>query len=97
MSGWRLCTSAGLLIAALAAAACGSEAPPPAAAPAGSTAAPAAGRVFFIEPQNAGTVKSPVRLRFGIEKLEILPVPTCSSTTFSPCFEICGHGSGSEV
>ena len=79
-------TGAGLLAAALATA-CGSEAPPsqPAAGssaasapPASSTpaaAAAATGRVFFVEPQDGASVKSPVRLRFGVEKLDIMAVP----------------------
>jgi len=80
---WRHYTGAALLAAALATA-CGSETPQsqPAAGsgassapPASSASAPATGRVFFIEPQDGATVKSPVRLRFGVEKLEIQPVP----------------------
>ena len=65
-------------------AACGSEpAPPasesaaPAAAPASTPASTASGgpRVFFVEPQNGATVKSPVTLRFGIENFEVAAVP----------------------
>ncbi len=76
------------LVAGLAATvACGSEAPPAAEAPASapespaaSTATPAASsaagpRVFFVEPQDGATVKSPVRLRFGIENYEVAAVP----------------------
>ena len=40
----------------------------------GGSSAPAR-RVFFIEPQDGATVKSPVHLRFGIENFEIAPVP----------------------
>jgi hypothetical protein len=31
--------------------------------------------VFFVEPQDGATVKSPVTLRFGVEDYEISPVP----------------------
>jgi hypothetical protein len=78
-----------LFVGLAATVACGSEAPPaetteaPASAPsepAASTAAPAASsaagpRVFFVEPQDGATVKSPVRLRFGIENYELAAVP----------------------
>jgi hypothetical protein len=70
---------------AIAVSACGSEAPPaesgakpapPAvAAPAAKPAASGKPRVFFVEPQEGATVKSPVRLRFGIEGYEIGAVP----------------------
>src|SRR5688500_3697495 len=84
-----------LFVGLAATVACGSEAPPaetteaPASAPsepAASTAAPAASsaagpRVFFVEPQDGATVKSPVRLRFGIENYEIAPVPEGTVTT----------------
>jgi hypothetical protein len=46
--------------------------PPPASAPASTTAKP---RVFFVEPQDGATVKSPVKLRFGIEGYELGAVP----------------------
>ena len=62
--------------------ACGGSQPPaepaaevPAAAPAAPPAAPTR-RVFFIEPQDGATVKSPVKLRFGVEGYELAPVPT---------------------
>ena len=67
----------------LAASACGGSEPPaqpaaeaPAAAPAPTPppAAPAR-RVFFIEPQDGATVKSPVRARFGLEGYELAAVP----------------------
>jgi hypothetical protein len=67
----------------LAAGACGGSEPPaqppaetPAAAPA-PTPPPAAPtrRVFFIEPQDGATVKSPVKARFGLEGYELAPVP----------------------
>jgi hypothetical protein len=46
---------------------------PPAEAPA--PPAPPARRVFFIEPQDGATVKSPVRARFGLEGYELAAVP----------------------
>ena len=66
----------------VAASACGGSQPPaqpaaettPAAAPAPAPAAPAA-RVFFVEPKDGATVKSPVHLVFGIEGYQIQPVP----------------------
>ena len=67
----------------VAASACGGSqpAPPPAAetapaaAPAPAPAEPAKPRVFFMEPKNGATVKSPVHLVFGIEGYQIQPVP----------------------
>lgn len=73
------------LIAALVGAGCGggeepaatttatTAAPPPATA----TAPPpsASPRVFFVEPQDGATLKSPVKLRFGIEGYELAAVP----------------------
>lgn len=76
----RLLPAAVLLAAA---SACGgAEQPPaqqpaaetPAAAPAPSSSTPAR-RVYFIEPQDGATVKSPVKARFGIEGYELAPVP----------------------
>ena len=66
----------------VAASACGGSQPPaqppaetaPAAAPAPAPAAPAP-RVFFVEPKDGATVKSPVHLVFGIEGYQIQPVP----------------------
>jgi hypothetical protein len=76
----QLIPAAALLIAA---SACGGSTPP--AAPAGESAAPAATpaspaasgrpRVFFMEPKDGATVKSPVHLVFGIEGYQIQPVP----------------------
>jgi hypothetical protein len=53
------------------------EAPPAASAPAATAAAPAASakRVFFVEPADGATVKSPVHLKFGSEGISIMPVP----------------------
>ena len=67
----------------MAAAACGGSEPPPAqpaaeapaAAPAPAPAPTPARRVFFIEPQDKATVKSPVKARFGLEGYELAPVP----------------------
>jgi len=57
--------------------ACGGSEPPaattePAAAP--EPPAPTQ-RVFFVEPQDGATVKSPVHLVFGLEGYELSPVP----------------------
>lgn len=41
-------------------------------------------RVFFIEPRNNATVKSPVHLMFGIENFEIAPVPAGTVETVRP-------------
>jgi hypothetical protein len=68
-----------------AASACGGSEPPaqpvadapPAAAPAPTTPAR---RVFFIEPQDGATVKSPVKARFGLEGYELAAVPTDTIT-----------------
>jgi hypothetical protein len=75
------------LAAIVAAAACGSETPesettttPAATAPASTPPAAAATtasgrRVFFVQPQDGATVKSPVHLQFGVENFEIAAVP----------------------
>ena len=67
-----------LAIFVMAASACGGSAPAPAPAaeapPAAAPAAPAR-RVFFVAPADGATVKSPVKLRFGIEGYELSPVP----------------------
>ena len=69
---------------AIAASACGGAEQPPAQpaaeAPAAAPAAPAtpekpARRVYFIEPQDGATVKSPVKARFGLEGYELAAVP----------------------
>lgn len=69
------------VVLVVAATACGGSEPPaqpaaeaPAAAPAPPPAAPAR-RVFFVEPQDGATVKSPVKLRFGLEGYGLEPVP----------------------
>ncbi len=66
----------------IAASACGGSEPPaqpaaeaPAAAPAPTPPAAPARRVFFVEPQDGATVKSPVKARFGLEGYELAPVP----------------------
>jgi len=71
-----------LAVFVVAASACGGSEPPaqPAAEPPAATPAPAAPaasarRVFFVEPQDGATVKSPVKLRFGLEGYELAPVP----------------------
>ena len=74
---------AGLLMAALtlSLAACRSEPTQVAEAPAAAPAADASheghtgARVFFQEPQNGATVKSPVKFVFANEQVQISPVP----------------------
>ena len=78
------------LAGAILIAACTSEAPPAQSAqPAPASAPPpapvaAAARVFFVEPANAATVKSPVHLKFGSEGVTISPVPPDPITTVRP-------------
>ena len=55
------------------------SASPPAAAPAASGP-----RVFFVEPQNGATVKSPVHLTFGIENYQLAAVPPGTVETSRP-------------
>lgn len=71
-----------LAVFVVAASACGGTEPPaqpaaeaPAAVPAPAAPAASARRVFFVEPQDGATVKSPVKLRFGLEGYELAPVP----------------------
>jgi hypothetical protein len=53
----------------------GEPAAAPAAAPADHGTHTGGGRVFFMEPANGATVKSPVHLVFGSEMVTIAPVP----------------------
>ena len=41
-------------------------------------------RVFFVEPKDGATVKSPVHLMFGIENFEIAPVPSGTVESVRP-------------
>ena len=53
----------------------------------GSACAPASApqpRVFFAEPQDGATVKSPVHLKFGIENYEVAAVPQGTVETARP-------------
>jgi hypothetical protein len=52
-----------------------STAPPAASAPAGG-----GGRVFFIEPKEGATVKSPVKFEFGSDEVTIAAVPATVET-----------------
>jgi len=77
-----------LLALPVAMVACTSEPPPPESAPATTTtdtAKPAettsSPRVFFLEPTNGATVKSPVHVKFGSENYMIMPVPEGEVTT----------------
>jgi hypothetical protein len=76
-----------VLSLALLAAACGSESPSQSAQPAQSTApqassSPAGGgaRVFFVQPKDGATVKSPVHFEFGSDQITISPVPATVET-----------------
>ena len=68
---------------ALTVVACGGSAPAPESSAPAATASPAedhaehagAARVFFMEPANGATVKSPVHLVFGSEMFTIAAVP----------------------
>lgn len=84
----RVPRSIALLALPIMLAACSSEpasnetAAPAATPPAATTTADAshdahAGgpRVFFVEPKDGATVKSPVELKFGVEGIELSPVP----------------------
>jgi hypothetical protein len=74
------------LAVALATAACGGSEPESSATSTSTAAAPAPAaaakpassspRVFWVEPADGATVKSPVKLRFGIESYELAAVPT---------------------
>ena len=52
----------------------------------GASAVSAAGkpRIFFVEPKNGASVKSPVHLKFGIENYTISAVPDGTPTTARP-------------
>lgn len=63
--------TATLLLASLALAACGQS-------------APAGPRVFFVQPQDGATVKSPVTLEFGAESFQIAAVPPGEVTATRP-------------
>ena len=63
---------AAVVLAALAAAGCG------------SADAPASPRVFFVQPENGATVKSPVKLEFGIENYQLAAVPAGTVTDARP-------------
>src|SRR5206468_2312372 len=47
-------------------------------------ASTSAKRVFFVEPTDGATVKSPVHLKFGAQGLDISPVPAGDVTTARP-------------
>jgi hypothetical protein len=57
-----------ILTASIAVAACGGSSPE-------KTAAPGGGKVFFSEPKNGATVKSPVHIVFASDMFTIAPVP----------------------
>jgi len=71
--------------AAFVMAGCASEAPKDAASTAKSAAsAGTARRVFFVEPKDGATVKSPVALKFGLENFELAAVPPGDVTEARP-------------
>jgi len=85
----RLVVASVLAAFALTAAACGGSAPQPESqASAGAGAADehaghtaGASRVFFVQPTNGATVKSPVQFVFGSEQITIAAVPPGEVTT----------------
>jgi len=70
-------TAIALLVSCAFAAACGGAEAPAAdpATPAAGSAAPSGPRVFFVQPQDGATVKSPVKLEFGIADYQLAAVP----------------------
>ena len=82
----------GALAGALLLAACSSSepakpaesAPAPANTPPPAAAASSAQRVFFIEPTDGASVKSPVHFRFGSEGVTIAAVPRIRSRPCAP-------------
>jgi hypothetical protein len=82
----RLVVAPVLAAFALTAVACGGSAPQPesstpAAAPAEDHSQHPSGRVFFMQPTNGATVKSPVQFVFGSEQITIAAVPAGEVTT----------------
>lgn len=53
----------------------------PAPAPMTGTAAPAGARVSFVAPANGATVKSPVKVQFALEGMELAPAGTFQPNT----------------
>jgi len=45
---------------------------------------PSGPRVFFVQPQDGATVKSPVRLEFGVENYQVAAVPAGTVTESRP-------------
>ena len=70
-----------LLVVLIVVSACGSGSNQSSQTTAGAPAKP---RVFFAEPQNGATVKSPVHLRFGLENYQLSPVPQGTVETARP-------------
>jgi hypothetical protein len=66
--------------------ACGSESTPSGGASnaPGANSGSGAPRVYFIEPKDGATVKSPVHLKFGMDNYTISPVPAGDVTTARP-------------
>jgi hypothetical protein len=57
------------------------ESAPASAAPAAPAGKP---RVFFVEPKDGATLKSPVELKFGLENYELSAVPPGEITSVRP-------------
>ncbi|MBI4475863.1 MAG: DUF4399 domain-containing protein [Acidobacteria bacterium] len=66
--------SVALVGAMAAASACGGSTPQETSRP----------RVYFVEPQDGATVKSPVKLRFGLDNYELAAVPQGTVETSRP-------------
>jgi hypothetical protein len=60
---------AALLLTAAVVSGCGQDTPK-------GTPSPQGAKVFFIEPADGATVKSPVTVKFGIEGMEVVPAGT---------------------
>jgi hypothetical protein len=97
----KLAQLAPLALFIAAASACGGAEQPPAQPaaepPAAAAPAPPARRVFFIEPQDGATVKSPVKLRFGLEGYALAPVPEGAITAEQVRPEMGHHHVGVEM
>ncbi|HHO51467.1 MAG TPA: DUF4399 domain-containing protein [Deltaproteobacteria bacterium] len=57
------------------------EAPEPAPAPEAQPEAAVQMRVFFEAPEDGATVKSPIKLRFGVEGMEVRPAGELAEKT----------------
>ena len=60
------------------------DATPAGTPPAAAASSPGGARVFFVEPADGASVKSPVHLKFGVQGSEISPVPAGDVTSARP-------------